>query len=181
MMKTGLVLMIVLPGLAIAAAGMRAEPRLAVGSVLPVLEGSFLSGSKARLPEAARGKIALLAFGFTYESRHAVEAWCERFAQEFSKSSNVTFYEIPVIGGMGRLARWFIDSGMRRGTPKERHENVITVYGAADAWKQRVGYAEPTDAHLILLGPQGAIQWLHNGPMDDAKFADLAAAVRRIQ
>jgi hypothetical protein len=181
MTKLGWVLILFLPGLAIAVAGNKAEPRLAVGSVLPVLEGSFLSGAKARLPEASRGRIALLALGFTYESRYAVEAWCERFAQEFAKSKNVTFYEIPVIGGIGRLARWFIDSGMRRGTPKEKHENVITVYGGVDAWKQRVGYAQPKDAYLILLGPQGTVQWLHAGPFDESQFAALATAMRRIQ
>jgi hypothetical protein len=49
------------------------EPSLAVGAALPLREGSFLSGKKARLPEAYRGKNALLALGFTYESRIAVE------------------------------------------------------------------------------------------------------------
>jgi len=171
--------------LAIAVAGATsgaeaAKPLLKTGEVLPLLEGNFLSGKKARLPENARGKVALLALGFTYESRHAVEQWCERFAGEFGKTADITFYEIPVIGGVGRLARWFIDGGMRRGTPEERHENVITVYGGADSWKQRVSYKEPRNAYLILLDRQGVIQWLHAGPFEDTIFADLVAAAGRI-
>ena len=42
----------------------------------------------------------------------------KRFRQEFEKNPKVTFYEIPMIGGMARLGKWFIDSGMRRGTPQ---------------------------------------------------------------
>jgi hypothetical protein len=177
--KIFLAITLAIAGVGAMTGGETAEARLKTGDALPLLEGNFLSGKKARLPESARGKIALLALGFTYESRHAVEQWCERFAGEFGKTADVTFYEIPVIGGVGRLARWFIDGGMRRGTPKQRHENVITVYGGVDSWKQRVGYKEPIDAYLILVDRQGVIQWLHAGPFDDYGFANLAAAVRK--
>jgi hypothetical protein len=156
------------------------ELRLETGKALPALEGSFLTGRRARLPADARGKTALLALGFTYESRFAVEKWCARFAEEFAKSSDMTFFEIPLIGGAGRLARWFIDGSMRRGTPKERQENVITVYGGTDPWKQRVGFKEPNHAYLILIDRQGTIQWLYAGPFDDYGFTALGAAVRRI-
>jgi hypothetical protein len=157
------------------------QPRLAVGTALPVLEGTFLSGRKAQLPETSRGKIALLALGFTYESRTAVEAWCKRFTEGFGKTPDVTFYEIPVIGGMARLARWFIDSGMRRGTPKEQHENVITIYGGVDPWKKRVGYKQSDDAYLILIDSQGTIRWLHSGPFDESKFTDLLSTTRLLE
>jgi hypothetical protein len=170
----------VFPLVALTSGADRAEPRLSEGTIMPRLEGSYLTGKQARLPDASQGKIALLALGFTYESRSAVEAWSERFAAEFAKAQDVTYYEIPLIGGVGRLARWFIDGGMRRGTPKEKHENVITVYGGVDAWKQRVGYKQPKDAYLILIDRQGTIRWLHAGPFDESRFADLVAAARRL-
>ena len=59
-----------------------------------------------------------------------------------------------MIGGMARMGKWFIDSGMRRGTPKADQENVITVYGGTDAWKQRVGFGDPKAAYLILDRPE---------------------------
>ena len=173
-------MLIALPGAGMIPLAGEKESRLAIGIPLPVLEGSYLTGKKARLPEASQGKIALLALGFTYESRHEVEKWSERFAGEFAKTPDFTFYEIPLIGGIGRIARWFIDSGMRRGTPKERHENVITVYGSVDPWKQRVGYDKPDDAYLILIDRQGTIRWLHAGPFDEPAFAQLSDIVRSL-
>ena len=49
-------------------------PALGPGDLMPPLRGQFLSGRKAVLPDAARGRVALVALGFTYDSRFAVEA-----------------------------------------------------------------------------------------------------------
>ena len=107
---------------------------LALGERLPRLRGEFLTGRTATLPEDCSGRITLLLLGFTYDSRFAVEAWAKRFREEFDADRRVSFYEIPMIGGLARLGKWFIDSGMRRGTPKTDHEHVITVYGGTGHW-----------------------------------------------
>jgi hypothetical protein len=143
----------------------------------PVLNGKYLTGRNATLPADSKGKTALLAFGFTYDSRHAVEDWSNSFRRDFGTDSRVTFYEIPVIGGAAQLARWFIDSGMRKGTPKELHENVITIYGGTERWKKYFGYQRPDDAYLVLLDPAGTVRWHFNGKFDEAAYRELAAAV----
>src|SRR6476469_4426926 len=48
---------------------------LAPGDTMPRLEGEFLTGREAVLPDAARGKVALLGRGFSYDSRFPFEAW----------------------------------------------------------------------------------------------------------
>jgi len=146
---------------------------------LPPLKGKYLTGRDATLPADCKGKIALLAFGFSYDSRHQVEAWIGRFRKDFGKDSRVTFYEIPVIGGAAQLGKWFIDSGMRRGTPKELHENVITIYGGAGPWKRYLDYKAADDAYLVLLDPSGAVRWAHAGTLTDAAYCELAAAVAK--
>ena len=67
--------------LSVTAAASATDPpaRLAVGSAMPALEGDLLNGREAVLPDVARGKVALLALGFSYDSRFAVEEWCGRF------------------------------------------------------------------------------------------------------
>lgn len=149
---------------------------LSVGDTLPPLKGEFLTGRPAQLPDAASGRVALLALGFTYDSRFAVEAWVGRFRNEFGGKPQVTFYEIPMIGGMARLGKWFIDSGMRKGTPVSDQENVITVYGS-ERWKQRMGFKSPDAAYLILLDKHGVVRWRHDGPFDEDACKDLSVLV----
>ena len=99
-----------------------------IGAPLPALKGEFLTGRQAALPADAKGKPALLALGFTYKSRFAVEEWVKNFRADFDNEPRATFFEVPMLGGMAVMGKWFIDSGMRRGTPKADHEHVITVY-----------------------------------------------------
>ena len=155
-------------------------PALEVGMRLPLLTGEYLTGRKAALPDAAAGKITLLALGFTYNSRFAVEEWTKRFRDSLGGDPGVTFYEIPMLGGMARMGRWFIDSGMRKGTPKELHENVITVYGGTGPWKQRLRYGEEKAAYLVLLDRTGTVRWLYAGLFDEARFKDLVSSVSTI-
>ena len=150
---------------------------LSPGEPMPVLKGEFLTGQPAELPDAASGHVALLALGFTYDSRFAVEAWVGRFRKDFGDNQHVTFYEIPMIGGMARLGKWFIDSGMRKGTPRDDYEHVITVYGGTDAWKQRLGFQSPNSAYLVLLDQRGTVRWLYRGQFDAEVYATLSQQV----
>ncbi|MDR3742487.1 MAG: hypothetical protein P4L40_26010 [Terracidiphilus sp.] len=150
---------------------------LSIGDTLPPLKGEFLTGRAAQLPEAASGRVALLALGFTYDSRFPVEAWVGRFRKEFGGNPQITFYEIPMIGGMARLGKCFIDSGMRKGTPRSDQENVITVYGDSDRWKQRMGFQSPDAAYLVLLDKHGILRWRHGGPFDEDAYKDLSVRV----
>ena len=145
---------------------------------LPVLKGQFLTGREATLPDAAGGRVALLALGFTYESRYAVEDWIRHFRKDFGQNREVTFYEIPMIGGLARMGKWFIDSGMRKGTPRADQENVITVYGGVDAWKERVGFGDPKAAYLILIDKSGVIRWRHSGAFEETQYQALESAVK---
>jgi len=152
---------------------------LAVGDVFPRLEAEFLTGRKAVLPDAAAGKSAVVMMGFTYDSRFDVEKWAEHVRREFRENGTVTFYEVPVIGGLGRMGKWFIDSGMRKGTPKELHENVITVYGGVDRWKKAMGFSKTQEdaAYLALLGPDGRVRWIHRGGFSEEAMTALKAAI----
>ncbi len=156
------------------------EKKLAVGNALPSLHGEFLTGRPAVLPQAASGRVALLLFGFTYDSRFAVEPWAKRFRQDYGSEPKVTFYEIPMISGIATMGKWFIDSGMRRGTPKADQENVITVYGGSDPWKQRVGFRDPKAAYLILIDPNGRVAWQYAGAIHDDGYRALSAEMSRL-
>jgi len=153
---------------------------LSVGERLPELKGEFLSGREAALPGTASGRVALLLLGFSYDSRFAVEAWTKRFREDFGANPQVTFYEVPMIGGMARLGKWFIDGGMRRGTPKADHEHVITVYGGTNTWKQRLGVTDEKFAYLLVLDQKGNVAWRHAGPFDEQQYKLLSERVLKL-
>lgn len=151
---------------------------MAPGDTLPALRGDVLSGREIVLPDATRGSRAILLFGFSYASRHDVEAWAERIRLRLGADSGLVMYEIPVIGGAARLARPFIDRGMRRGTPEHMHDRVLTVYRDAGLWKKRLGHDMRDVAYLVLLGRDGRIVWRGRGPLDEVAFARLVGALR---
>ena len=152
-----------------------AQESLRVGEPLPTLEGQFLTGRPAALPQASAGKVTLIAMGFTYASHVPVEAWGGWYRTAIGSRADVTFFEVPMIGGLATLGRWFIDRGMREGTPVELHGHVITVYRGTGDWKRRLSYTSDhkDDAYLIILDNGGVVRWLHHGAFDTLRSDEL--------
>jgi hypothetical protein len=63
------------------------------------------------LPQASSGRVALVAIGFTYKSRVPVEAWAGWYRTTIGSTTDVTFFEVPMIGGLGTLGRWLHHGG----------------------------------------------------------------------
>ena len=150
------------------------------GELMPVIQGEDLTGRKSALPASAKGRVTLVAMGFTYASRYAVEDWVKRYRDEFGANPSVNFYEVPIIGGIARMGKWFIDSGMRKGTPREDHDNVITVYGSASEWKKLVGFDKDDDAYLLLLDREGRVRWMHAGKLEAAAWRNLSITTQEL-
>jgi hypothetical protein len=153
---------------------------LTVGTPMPKIEGENLSGHKAVLPDAAKGKVTLVAMGFSYESRRSVGAWTKRFRGDFGQNPDIAFFEVPVISGMARLAKLFIESGMRRGTAKEDRDKVITVYGGSSDWKERLAVDDTDLAYLLLLDREGRVRWRHAGAFDEKMWPELKEATAAV-
>jgi hypothetical protein len=151
------------------------QESLRVGDPLPVLKGRLLTGREAVLPHAAAGKPALIAMGFTYKSRFPVEAWADWYRATIGPTTDVTFFEVPMIGGLATLGRWFIDSGMRKGTPPELQDHVLTVYGGTGEWKTRLGWSSEREdeAYLIVVDTDGVVRWLYHGEFDRPRADEL--------
>jgi hypothetical protein len=155
------------------------QESLRVGDPLPMVTGQFLTGRTAALPQASAGKVTLVALGFTYKSRFPVEAWADWYRTTIDPKTNITFFEVPMIGGLATLGRWFIDRGMRSGTPAELHDQVITVYQGTGDWKTRLSYSDDhkDDAYLIVFDRAGVVRWLHHGGFDTSWSNELKAVL----
>lgn len=153
---------------------------LEIGVPLPALRGERLDGRPSVLPDSSLGTAFVLLLGFSYESRHDVEAWAARYRADFGPRPAIACFEVPVIGGAARLARPFIDRGMRRGTPRELHDRVITVYRDAGEWKRRLRFTAPDVAYVLLIDRAGRVAWRTQGPLGDAVYGELATLIRAL-
>jgi hypothetical protein len=66
---------------------------------------------------------------------------------------------------------------MRKGTPRQDQENVVTVYGGTDLWKQRLGFHSPDAAYLLLLDQRGIVRWRHCGSFGEEAYKELTIHV----
>ncbi len=155
-----------------------AEAPLRPGDPLPMFKGTDLAGQSVTLPDAAKGKVAVYLFGFSYGSRAPVEAWSEHVRGRWGAEAQVTWFQVPMIGGFGRIAKPFITGGMKKETPPQYHGNAVVVFGGVGSWKTRLSVKDEALAYLVLVDRAGVVRWLHAGAFAAALAGELDAQVQ---
>lgn len=153
------------------------EPMLAIGAALPPLKGTDLAGREVVLPAAAHGRVGILMFGFSYGSRTAVESWAHHVQGRWAADPRVAWYQLPMVGGLARLAKPFITGGMRKETPEAYRGNSVVVFGGTGPWKERLGVDDDRAAYLVVTDRNGRVQWRHAGDFGPAGAEALDRAV----
>ena len=164
--------------LALAAGVGAAQAPLVPGDPLPMFKGTDLAGHSVTLPDAAKGKVAVYLFGFSYGLRTPVEAWSEHVRGRWGAEAQVTWFQVPMIGGFGRLAKPFITGGMKKETPPQYHGNAVVVFGGVGAWKTRLSVKDDALAYIVLVDRAGVVRWLHAGAFAAARAEELDAQVQ---
>ena len=151
------------------------------GVMLPAVHGELLSGREADLPALAHGHVTLVAFGFTRGSSKAVEAFGGRFKAAFGADTTYDWLEVPLMGGMARIAKPLITGAMRGGTPEADRRHVMTAWGVAGDWKPRLEYEDGDWAYLVLLDRDGHVRWRGKGDFSIPLWQDLEASARALR
>jgi hypothetical protein len=129
-----------------------------IGKKFPAVNAESLANTRVSIPDSAKGKVALIAVAFLRESQPQLDSWLGPFAEKFGNRQEYTFYEVPMLSSGYKFMRFMIDGGMRSGIPKEKHKNVVTMYGDVEKYMNalsmdlRYGYA-------FLLDGDGVIRW----------------------
>lgn len=133
-----------------------------IGKKFPEVNADSLAKTPESIPGSAKGKVALIAVAFLQQSQPQLDSWLGPFTERFGSKEGFTFYEVPMISSGYKFMRFIIDSGMRGGIPKEKHKNVVTMYGDVEKYMKaldldaRFGYA-------FLLDREGIIRWQGKG------------------
>ena len=133
-----------------------------IGKKFPEVTANSLAKTPVSLPGSAQGKVTLIVVAFLQQSQPQLDSWLGPFTERFASKEGFTFYEVPMISSGYRFMSFIIDSGMRGGIPKEKHKNVVTMYGDVEKYMKaldldaRYGYA-------FLLDREGIIRWQDKG------------------
>jgi len=148
------------------------------GQQMPIVEGESLSGSKIVLPEAAKGKVAVLVFGFTKASKEATKGWADKIFSDFGTQAGFDLYQLPVLESVPGFIRGMVISSMKKGVREDMRDHFVPILHGEAELKKFVSYKELDDAYLVVLDAAGQIVEQKHGPFSDAAYAQLRSDIQ---
>lgn len=147
------------------------------GQQIPRVEGDTLSGRHVVFPDATRGNIAVLIFGFTKASKTPTGDWARKLSVDFGARAGFELYQMPVLEDVPRFIRGMVISGIEKGVPENTRDHFVPILHGEVELKTAVSYKEPDDAYLVLLDRTGKVVRQTHGPSTDANYSALRAEI----
>lgn len=147
---------------------------------MPRVEGESFAGLKVVLPDATKGKTAVLIFGFTKASKESTHAWAVKIESEFGTQANFEMYQLPVLEDVPRLIRGMVISGIKKGVAENQRDHFVPILQGEAELKKLVGYKEPDDAYLVVLDQSGRIAQQMHGPFADLAYQQLRREIQTL-
>ena len=150
-----------------------------IGQFFPEVTSKSLAGRVVSLPGTAGGKVTLICIAFVRSSQSMIDSWVQPFERKFGKDSRFAVYEIPMINAAWKVLSWMIDSGMKRGIPIEKHDNVVTFYGDYSSYQEAFDGGHKFSL-CFLLDKKGIVRWRGHGyanPEIENEFIEVAKAL----
>ena len=156
------------------------SPFQEVSMRFPEIKTESPSGWEVRLPQAAKGRIALVVIRFSSgEDEPAVDSWRRPFMNEFGESPQYVFYEVIMVSDIwDKGLSGTFDRSEQRGVPITNHENVLTYYGESGPYSKMLGMDDPAICHAFLLDREGNVVWSGDGRAATDKIDLMARAAR---
>ncbi len=140
--------------------------------VFPTLHGETLSGKAVALPDAIKGRPAILILSFSRAAQEQTKAWGERLKAQKVAADR---FQVLELEDVPRLFRGAAKSGIKKGIPPASYDSFILLFEGQDALKKVVGFQKNADAYVLLLDSDGNIQWREQGAVSDEKMVKLVA------
>lgn len=147
---------------------------------IPPIKGKALDDSEVVLPKPGSSQYLILTVGFSHKSGQQSSAWGQRLTADFSPSDpHVAVYQFAELQGAPSFIRGTIVRGMRKDVPASQHSHFVPLSDRQDEWKRLVNFSAPDDAYVLFTTPDGRVLWQTHGPVSDASYTALLAAVRK--
>ena len=147
---------------------------------MPRIEGESFAEQKVMLPDDAKGKVAVLVFGFTKASKGPTSTWGDKIFSEFGNQAGFALYQLPVLEDVPRFVRGMVISGMKKGIKENRRDHFVPILQGESELKKVVSYKDPDEAYLVVLDPSGKIIRQMHGPFSDAAYEQLRKGIQTL-
>ena len=147
---------------------------IAAALLFPDVEARDLAGRAARVADL-RGAPAVLALGFSYDSRRQVEPWSRQLVE--GTGGKLRVIVMPVYKGLPGPLRGMVDGAMARAMPAVARPHVWTTTDY-DGLAKGLGLGTPTDAAIVLVDGAGVVRHVARGAPTPAAVRALIEAWR---
>ena len=150
-------------------------------AVFPKLKASNLENRDFQLPEDFAGERNLVLIAFQREQQKLLDTWLREMPRFQQADPGFQYYELPTIERLNALARWFIDSGMRRGIPdKNARARTITLYIDKKPFEESLQLPTEETVYALLVDRSGKVLWRAEGSFDESKGESLLKALQSL-
>jgi hypothetical protein len=144
----------------------------------PVIQARNLNGRAFTLPAEFGGTYNVAVIAFQRWHQELVDSWFPYLEPLVAAHPDLRAYELPMIGGLYRLARPFIDGGMAAAIPDPAvRDRTLTVY--TDVRRVMAALQIPSTATitLLLVDRSGRIFWRDAGAYNAGRAAGMERAL----
>ena len=145
---------------------------------MPQISGESFAGRNIVLPDATKGHVAVLIFGFTKKSKEPTSAWAAKINSEFGGETGIELYQLPVLEDVPHFIRGMVISRIKKGVKENMRDHFVPILHGESELKKLVGYQEVDDAYLVILNPAGQIAEQLHGWFSDAAYEHLRTQVQ---
>jgi hypothetical protein len=146
------------------------------GEKLPLVQGDYLTGQKAELPEDLHGNVALLVVAFSDGALANARKWKRAFDEKTAGQSGVVSLEVFLLNPENRVARALILTKLRHTMTRREERSIIVAFAPEDEWKRRIGFSAENAACAVLLDAAGTVRGVYRATGPDQRAAQVARA-----
>jgi len=151
-------------------------------AMFPELKAQNLDHKILSLPGDFSGELNLVFVAFEQDHQREVDSWLEAAPYIFKGYPGIPFYEVAAIGKDYKLARYFINKGMRYGISKEeQREHTVAVYIDKRPFEQALQIPDEKRSAVLLVDRKGKVLWRDYGLYYDIKGNSLRSALAALR
>jgi putative protein-disulfide isomerase len=143
-----------------------------INSVFPTIETKSLAKQSVTLPNLSAGKPTIICMLFKDEGRPLASNWTKNILQKYT-NQEVNLFEVVMLPSGLKLLRGTVEGGMRKDVEASFHNQYVTYFGSAKAYKEKLMMIDDNSCYLFLLDANGKIKYTNDGDFSTKKMEDL--------